>query len=114
MRHHHAPVLGVGADVGHLVPVRDAIQTGDDNPGDTAACHGQRRESVASEGRARRRTLATLVPAASASRQEPALAGLLGTTRTAHYFTRPTDSVGAVPDGPEWITKPDILRSGRM
>jgi predicted thioesterase len=39
---------------------------------------------------------------------------LLGTTRTVRYFTRPTDSVGAVPDGPEWTTKPDILRSGRM
>ncbi|WP_236788043.1 hypothetical protein [Amycolatopsis sp. GM8] len=57
---------------------------------------------------------ATPIRAASASPQEPRLASLLGTARTVHYFTRPADSVGAIPDGAEWTTKPDILRSGRM
>lgn len=85
MRYHHTPVLTLDTDTGRPTPVTDAITTRSYDPRDTVAA-----------GR------------------DSALASLLGTTSTVHYFTRPTDSVGAVPDGVEWITKPDIVRSGRM
>jgi fluoroacetyl-CoA thioesterase len=39
---------------------------------------------------------------------------LLGQTRTATYTSHPGDSVCAVPDGPEWGAKPDIVSSGRL
>ena len=78
MRYDHAHVLGLGTDVGHLMPVSDAIQTGDYDPDEAAAAGQQSIAMTAMPGpqlaiRAARRALTAVHDHAGSGTPTPAV-----------------------------------------